>query len=80
MSEHKHFISIWFFIGLLLGVYGVLIVGSGIYELMVSPPVVAQGAIALNVAANLHAAVWWGALLLVLGLVYAVNFRPGKEK
>jgi hypothetical protein len=80
MSEHKHFISIWFFIGLLLGVYGVLILGSGIYELMVPPPVVTQGPIELNVAANLHAALWWGALLLILGLVYTVNFRPGKEK
>ena len=80
MSEHKHFISIWFFIGLLLGVYGVLILGSGIYEL-ISPPVLeAQGGIERNVMANLHMAVWWGALLLVLGVVYVVNFRPGKEK
>ena len=80
MSEHKHFISIWFFIGLLLSVYGVLILGSGIYELISPPAIEAQGAIPRNVAANLHAAVWWGALLLILGLIYTVNFRPGKEK
>ena len=80
MSEHKHFISIWFFIGLLLSVYGVLIFGSGIYELISPPAVEAQGAIERNVLANLHAAVWWGALLLALGLLYTVNFLPGKEK
>ena len=28
MSEHKHFISIWFFIGVLLVIYGILITGS----------------------------------------------------
>jgi hypothetical protein len=33
MSEKKHFISIWFFIGTLLAVYGVLIAGAGVYQL-----------------------------------------------
>jgi hypothetical protein len=80
MPEDKHFVSIWFFIGLLLSVYGILIFGSGIYALMAPPAVQAQGAIERNVMANLHAAIWWGALLLALGLLYTVNFRPGKEK
>ena len=31
-------ISIWFFIGVMLAVYGVLICGSGIYSLIVPPP------------------------------------------
>jgi hypothetical protein len=31
------------------------------------------------VLANLHAPVWWGALMLVLGLLYALKFRPDKE-
>jgi hypothetical protein len=62
-------ISIWFFIGLLLLIYGVLILGSGIYELNNPPehPVVLAG---------LHAAIWWGALLLVLGLIYTLKFKP----
>jgi hypothetical protein len=78
MAEHKHFIPIWFFIGLLLTVYGVLILGSGLYELA-SPPTTAQG-VESNVMAHLHAAVWWGGLLLASGLVYVVKFRPGKER
>lgn len=80
MSEHKHFIWIWFFIGLLLSVYGFLILGSGIYELIVPPVVEAQGIIERNVAANLHPALWWGALLLASGLVYVLTFRPGKQQ
>ena len=80
MSDRKHFIPIWFFIGLLLGVYGVLILGSGIYELLLPAAVDARNSVETNIMANLHAAIWWGALLLVLGLVYSIHFRPGKEK
>jgi hypothetical protein len=62
-------ISIWFFIGALLLIYGVLILGAGLYELATPPtrPVV---------LANLHAGIWWGALLILLGGFYTVRFRP----
>ena len=64
-------VSIWFFIGALLLVYGILITGAGLYELSNPPehPVV---------HAELHAGIWWGALLLVLGIFYSVKFRPGR--
>lgn len=64
-------ISIWYFIGVLLTVYGITIMSYGIYEL-------ATHTVANVVLANLHAPVWWGALMLVLGLFYAIRFRPGK--
>ena len=70
-EEKKHFISIWFFIGALPSVYGVLILGAGIWQI-VNPPKQQV------VLANLHAAVWWGALLIALGAVYVIRFRPGK--
>jgi hypothetical protein len=60
--------SIWFFIGLLILVYGILILGAGIADLM-SPP--AQPL----VLAQLHMSIWWGALMIVLGGVYARVFR-----
>ncbi len=63
-------LSIWFFIGVLLLVYGILILAAGIYGLS-SPPNV--------VLANLHAGIWWGILLIVLGLVYTVHFRPRRQ-
>jgi hypothetical protein len=69
MSDRTHFISIWFFIGGMLLTYGVLIFGTGIYELY-SPP--AQKV----VLADLHAAIWWGALLSLLGALYLNRFRP----
>jgi len=65
-------ISIWFFIGVLLTVYGVMILGYGLWEL-------ATGNVTNVVLANLHAPVWWGGIMLLLGIFYSVRFRPGKE-
>jgi len=66
-------ISIWFFIGISLAVNGALILGSGIYQ-WVNPP--EHPTVVLF---NLHAAVWWGALLLVFGLVYCFQFAPRRR-
>jgi hypothetical protein len=65
------FVSIWFFIGVLLTAYGILITVTGLYELAVppaNPPVLA----------NLHAPIWWGIVLLIVGLVYFIRFFPKK--
>jgi len=72
MSEKRHFISIWFFIGVLLAVYGVLIFGAGIWELFDPTP-------SQVVMRHLHAGIWWGLLLVAIGAFYCVKFRPGKE-
>lgn len=66
------FLSIWFFIGMLLTAYGVLITATGLYEL-VSPPANPP------VLANLHASLWWGIVLLIIGLVYFIRFFPRKS-
>jgi len=29
--------------------------------------------------ANLHAPVWWGGTMLLLGLFYSLRFRPGRD-
>jgi hypothetical protein len=71
MHDHGS-LSIWFFIGILLTAYGILILGSGVYEYNTPPPNV--------VLSNLHAPVWWGAFLLVLGLIYLIRFFPRKQQ
>lgn len=66
------FLSIWFFIGILLTAYGLLITATGIYELSVppdNPPVLA----------SLHASIWWGLVLLAIGLVYLIKFFPRRQ-
>jgi hypothetical protein len=71
MSE-KRSVSIWFFIGLSLLVNGVLILGAGVYEFMHPPefPVVLF---------RLHAGVWWGALLALIGGLYSWRFAPSRS-
>jgi hypothetical protein len=70
MSEKHHIIPVWFFVGVLFLIYGVLIFASGLAEWS-HPPA--------TVEAELHAPVWWGALLIVLGAIYCLLFRPGKH-
>lgn len=65
----KQSISIWFFIGVLLLVYGVLILGASLWELN-TPPAVPV------VLAELHIGIWWGILLLLLGGFYSYRFYP----
>ncbi len=66
-------ISIWFFIGISLLVNGLLIFGSGIYELIHPPPVPV-------VLFNLHASIWWGGLLAAIGVMYCVKYSPSATK
>lgn len=62
-------ISIWFFIGTLLVIYGILIVGADIYY---------HGHPGVHdvVLKELRVGLWWGAFLLLLGVFYTVKFRP----
>jgi hypothetical protein len=66
-------ISIWFFIGMSLLVNGLLIFGAGIYEYF-HPPLKEV------VLYHLHANIWWGGILAVIGAAYCVHFVPGKGR
>jgi len=70
MSEKHHIIQVWFFVGVLLLVYGFLIFASGLAEGSHPPNIVLT---------ELHAPVWWGALMLVLGLIYCIKFSPERK-
>lgn len=71
---HGSGIPIWFFIGVLLVIYGAMILGYGLFELATGNyPAAVQ-------LTELHTPIWWGAILLALGLVYVVKFRPGRAK
>lgn len=64
--------SIWFFAGVMLLAYGVVIFSAGVWELshpLPYPPVLAR----------LHAPIWWGGLLIVAGVAYSVKFRPRRR-
>ena len=70
MSETRRMIPVWFFVGVILLIYGVIILITGIYEIPRPPG---------TVLANLHPAVWWGALLTIVGAVYVYVYMPKKS-
>jgi hypothetical protein len=65
-------LSIWLFVGIILSIYGVLIFGAGIYGFFFPP---AQQV----VHADLHAGIWWGILLMIMGAMYCIKFLPKKS-
>ncbi len=69
MSE-KQPLPIWFFIGLLLLLYGILILIAGIMQFS-HPPA--------TVLAQLHPTFWGGVVLTVLGGAYVWIFRPRRS-
>jgi divalent metal cation (Fe/Co/Zn/Cd) transporter len=69
MAEEHRIIPVWFFVGVILSIYGVLIFVTGIAELGNPPP---------TVLSELHAPVWWGAILAVIGALFVYLFRPKK--
>jgi FtsH-binding integral membrane protein len=68
VTPHKHeMLPVWFFIGVILVIYGVLIFATGLYEYS-NPP-----------KANFHASVWWGIILAAVGAVFVIQHYPRKR-
>lgn len=69
--QHEHkLISIWAWVGLVLTVYGFIITGCGVYY-MASPETV-------TATAHLNPSLWWGAIMLVSGVVFLAAGRFGR--
>ena len=62
-------LSIWFFCGILMLAYGIVLDITGMLEFNHPPP---------TVLASLHPTFWWGVFLTLFGLFYTIRFRPGK--
>jgi hypothetical protein len=68
-STKRHILPVWLFVGVILLIYGVLILATGIYQVFHPPD---------TILADLHPALWWGALLIVIGTIYVWLFMPRK--
>lgn len=67
MSSRQHMLPVWFFIGVLLFIYGVIIFVTALSEWSHPPAVVLS---------QYHPGVWGGIILLLIGGFYTVQFRP----
>jgi hypothetical protein len=71
--DEKKLISIWFIIGCLLFLFGIIIFSANVVDYF--EPY--SGSV--TVLKELHAGIWWGLLLIVIGLVYTIGFNPWKK-
>lgn len=67
----RNLISIWFFIGVLVLIYGVIILGAALS----GDPAKGRQVVLQELRVDL----WWGSLMTLLGLIYAIKFRPRKR-
>ncbi len=65
----RQMIPVWFFVGVILLIYGLIIFATGISEYSSPPP---------TVLSKTHPAIWWGALLIVIGGIYVYLHKPKK--
>jgi hypothetical protein len=65
-------ISVWFFTGVLVAFYGIVILGYGLSTLGSPPPA--------RALSELHPDIWWGGVMLVVGAIYSIKFYPGAKK
>jgi len=71
MISQKRMIPVWFFAGILLTIYGLVVFISGIYW-FVRP---------INIVAGyLHAGIWWGILMIIFGLFFIIKNVPKKRE
>ncbi len=63
--------EVWFYIGVLLGVYGVMLTLAGVYQWLHPPAVVLAG---------MHATFWAGVALLLVGGTYTVLYWPRRSR
>lgn len=71
MTNSKQMISVWFWVGIMMLIYGVLITGAGIYYFY-SPP---KDYLAKWTNPNL----WWGFVMLITGILFLYLGRKKRE-
>lgn len=64
--EQKH-LPVWFFVGILMFVFGITVFFSGVYWIFKPSGVI---------LANLHTGVWWGVVMTSVGLFYIIKHGP----
>ena len=69
--EHHQMLPVWFFIGVLLFAYGIIILWVGLSDYNHPAQVV---------LANEHASVWGGIILILLGGFYTLRFWPRRVR
>ncbi|MGB9599143.1 MAG: hypothetical protein ACP5QK_05495 [Myxococcota bacterium] len=71
MEDTKQMISVWFWVGCMMLIYGLIITGAGVYYLFLPP----QSYAAKWTNPNL----WWGMIMLIVGQIFLYLGRIKKS-
>jgi uncharacterized membrane protein len=66
MSEKKGMRSIWFLVGLIMLIIGLIVVAAGIYDFFYPSGEKVK-------LSGLHTNIWWGALIVIAGALYVIK-------
>jgi len=72
MEEKKEMLSVWFWVGIILLIYGLIVTGAGVYYIS-NPETV-------TVLHRLNPSLWWGAIMVLAGILLLLVGRPGKAE
>lgn len=70
MKKQRPMLPVWFFIGVLLSIYGLITLVTALTELSHPPAAVLS---------QYHPGIWVGVILILIGGFYTFRFRPGKD-
>ena len=70
-QETKQMKPIWYFVGLMLAAMGAVVLVSGLIDY-------SSARTAKTVLSELHPAIWWGAIMIVAGIVLFLANRKAK--
>jgi hypothetical protein len=68
-------LSIWFFVGGLMLIYGLVLMPYGAYEWLGNHPPANELLLPLHMQ-NMHPTFWWGLGMTIFGAFYTLKFRP----
>ena len=68
VQEEKKMKPIWYFVGLMLGAMGIVVFVSGILNY-------SHEGMAKTVLSETHPELWWGAIMIVAGLIFYLGSR-----
>lgn len=72
MTEKKEMKSIWFLVGIVMFSIGIIVLTAGVYYL-VEP-------MDQNIKmSSLHTNIWWGLVIITIGLVYILSNKNKKK-
>jgi len=67
-SGKMKMLPVWFWVGIVLITYGLIIIGSGIYYIFHPPD---------TALPHLHPSLWWGGIMLTGGIIFLFIGKRG---